>query len=319
MLVDKNQPIKKMKLHPRNRNREKYNLSALVEVVPELTNYIVPNKAGEDSVDFSNPKAIRLLNQAIFHYYYDVKKWKFPVENLCPPIPGRADYIHYIADTLSESNFGKIPVGRNIKILDIGVGASCIYPLIGTTEYKWSFIASDISQQSIDSSKQIAGKNPSIEDKIEFRLQNSPNNIFKGILRQTEKIEAVICNPPFHPSSKEAEKVTRRKVKNLTGNRVNEIDLAGIHDELICDGGEYKFIKNMVKESEKISRKCLWFSSLVSKQSNLKAIQKLLQNTRVKRVKIIPMGTGNKSTRIIAWTYLSKEDQKNWRETRWKK
>ena len=72
MLVDKNQPIKKMKLHPRNRNREKYNLSALVEVVPELTNYIVPNKAGEDSVDFSNPKAIRLLNQAIFHYYYDV-------------------------------------------------------------------------------------------------------------------------------------------------------------------------------------------------------------------------------------------------------
>ena len=28
----------------------------------------------------------------------------FPNENLCPPIPGRADYIHHIADLLSINN-----------------------------------------------------------------------------------------------------------------------------------------------------------------------------------------------------------------------
>ncbi len=29
------------------------------------------------------------------------------------------------------------------------------------------------------------------------------------------------------------------------------------------------------------------------------------------------MGTGNKSTRIVAWTFLSKDDQAKWREERW--
>lgn len=318
MSTDKKQSTK-TRLHPRNRNRDKYNLGALTKAVPELNNHIIPNRAGEDSVDFSNPKAIRFLNKALLHHYYDVKNWDFPEDNLCPPIPGRADYIHYIADTLSESNFGKIPVGENIKILDIGVGASCIYPIVGATEYKWNFVGSDISQKSIDSSKKIISDNPTIQDKIEFRLQNTPKNIFKGIIDQDEKFEAVVCNPPFHSSSDDAEKVTRRKVKNLTGKRIKNIDLAGVHDELICEGGEYKFIESMVRESQKFSRKCLWFSTLVSKQSNLKAIQKLLQNTHTKKVKIIPMGTGNKTTRIVAWTYLSKDEQKEWRETKWKK
>lgn len=318
MSTDK-KPSTKTRLHARNRNRDKYNLSALIKVVPELKNHIIQNRAGEDSVDFSNPAAIRLLNKALLHHYYDVKNWDFPDENLCPPIPGRADYIHYIADTLSENNFGKIPVGENVKILDVGVGASCIYPIIGTTEYKWNFIGSDISQKSIDSSKKIISDNPSIQNKIEFRLQNTPKNIFKGIIDQDDKFDAIVCNPPFHSSSDDAQKVTRRKVKNLTGKRVKKINLAGIHDELICDGGEYKFIENMVRESQKFSRKCLWFSTLVSKQSNLKAIQKLLQNTHTKKVKIIPMGTGNKSTRVVAWTYLSRDEQKDWRETRWKK
>jgi len=29
------------------------------------------------------------------------------------------------------------------------------------------------------------------------------------------------------------------------------------------------------------------------------------------------MGSGNKSSRIVAWTFLSKEAQKEWRESRW--
>ena len=29
------------------------------------------------------------------------------------------------------------------------------------------------------------------------------------------------------------------------------------------------------------------------------------------------MGTGNKSTRIVAWTFLSKDEQVKWRDERW--
>ena len=318
MSSEKNKQVKD-RLHPRNKNRERYNLSALATSNPELKNYIMPNKYGVESVDFSNPIAVKLLNKALLNHYYGIKNWEFPDDNLCPPVPGRADYIHYIADLLGENNFGTIPIGDKITCLDIGLGASCIYPIIGVTEYGWSFIGSDIDPKSIASAQNIVNSNPSIKDKIECRLQKNPKDVFHGIIGNEDKIELVICNPPFHSSIEEAQRGTRRKIKNLSGIQVRapERNFAGINNELICDGGEYKFIKNMISESEEFSKNCYWFSTLVSQQSNLKGIFKLLEKIEANQVKKIPMGTGNKSSRIVAWTFLSREEQKEWRENRW--
>jgi 23S rRNA (adenine1618-N6)-methyltransferase len=280
----------------------------------------MPNKFGVESVDFSNPLAVKLLNKAILNHYYGIKNWEFPDENLCPPIPGRADYIHHIADLLGENNFGKIPIGDKITCLDVGIGASCIYPIIGVTEYGWKFIGSDIDPKSIASAQNIVNSNSSIKDKIECRLQKNSKDVFHGIIGKEDKIDLIICNPPFHSSIEDAQKGTRRKIKNLSGKKVKtpELNFAGISNELICDGGENKFIQNMIRESEKFSKNCYWFSTLVSKQSNLKGIYKLLEKIEANQIKTIPMGTGNKSSRIVAWTFLSREEQKEWRETRWK-
>jgi 23S rRNA (adenine1618-N6)-methyltransferase len=309
----------KAKLHSRNKNRERYDLSALTTSNPELKNYIIPNKFGVESIDFSNPLAVKLLNKALLNHYYGIKNWEFPDENLCPPIPGRADYIHHVADLLGENNFGTIPIGDKITCLDVGMGASCIYPIIGVTEYGWKFIGSDIDPKSITSAQNIVNSNSSIKDKIECRLQKNSKHIFHGIIGKKDKIELTICNPPFHSSIEDAQKGTRRKIKNLSGKKTKtpELNFAGISNELICDGGEYKFIQNMIRESEKISKNCYWFSTLVSKQSNLKGIYKLLEKTEAKQIRTIPMGTGNKSSRIVAWTFLSGKEQKEWRETRW--
>ncbi len=318
MSSKKNQHVK-TRLHPRNRNRERYDLSALTTTNPELKKYVIPNKAGEDSVDFSNPIAVKLLNKALLNHYYGIKNWEFPDENLCPPIPGRADYIHHVADILSENNFEAIPSGDKITCLDIGVGASCIYPIIGVTEYDWNFIGSDIDAKSIASAQQIIDSNPSLKSKIECRLQKNTNAIFQGILGEKEKIDVSICNPPFHSSIEDAQKGTRRKIKNLSGRKVKtpELNFAGISNEIICEGGEYQFIQNMIRESKIIFKNCCWFTTLVSKHSNLKRIYKLLKKDEADQIKTIPMGTGNKSSRIVAWTFLSKEEQKEWRETRW--
>ena len=319
MSIEKNQQIK-TSLHPRNKNRERYDISALISVNPELANYIKPNKYGEDSVDFSNPTAVKILNKSLLNYYYKIKYWEFSDKNLCPPIPGRADYIHHIADLLGENNFGVIPIGDKITCFDIGIGASCIYPIIGVTEYNWKFIGSDIDPRSIESANNIVNRNSSLKNKIECRLQKNQKDIFYGIIGREDKIDLSICNPPFHSSVEDAQKGTRRKVKNLSEkDAINPtLNFAGISNELICDGGEYKFIQNMIRESEKFSKNCYWFSTLVSKQSNLKGIYKLLEKIEANQIKTIPMGTGNKSSRIVAWTFLSREEQKEWRETRWK-
>ena len=276
------QQKEKTRLHPRNKNRERYDLDALVISTPDLKEYVVPNKSGQASVDFSNPIAVKLLNKALLNHYYGISNWEFPDENLCPPIPGRADYIHYIADLLSESNFGNIPMGDKITCLDVGVGASCIYPIIGVTEYEWKFIAADINVDSIASSQHIIDSNASLKEMVECRLQKKARNTFYNIIGEEEKIEAVICNPPFHSSSEDAQKVTQRKHRNLSKEKgkKSEVNLAGISDELICEGGEIQFIDNMLLESEEFSKNVFWFSTLVSKQSNLKAIYKMLDDTR---------------------------------------
>ncbi|PHR47286.1 MAG: 23S rRNA (adenine(1618)-N(6))-methyltransferase RlmF [Fluviicola sp.] len=314
-------PEEKTRLHPRNKNRERYDLDALREAVPELSKYVRPNKYGKDSVDFSSPIAVKLLNTALLNHYYGVKYWSFPDENLSPPIPGRADYIHYMADLLSENNFGDIPTGDKITCLDVGIGASCIYPIIGVTEYGWNFSGSDIDPKSIDSAKKIVNANPSLKNKVDCKLQESKKDFFYGIVDKEEKIDLSICNPPFHSSFEDAQKGTRRKVKNLTGERMKNptLNFAGISSELVYEGGEHTFIHNMIKESKKFSNNCFWFSTLVSKNSNLKGIYKSLEKLGANQIKTIPLGTGNKSSRIVAWTFLSKEEQKEWRETRWSK
>lgn len=318
--MSEKKPQEKTTLHPKNRNRERYDLSALITAEPELANYVKPNKFGDDSVDFTSPVAVKLLNKALLNHYYGIKHWEFPDENLCPPIPGRADYIHYMADLLKESNFGRSPKGDKITGLDIGTGASCIYPILGVTEYDWKFVASDIDSKSIASAQNIIDTNPSLEGKIECRLQKNPRAIFQNIIGVDDRFDVTVCNPPFHASADDAQKGTQRKVKNLSGKRdkVADLNFAGISNELICEGGESQFIHIMVTESKKFAKSVFWFSTLVSKQSNLKGIYKSLEEVHAAQVKTIPMGTGNKSTRIVAWSFLSKEEQKQWRETRWK-
>ena len=277
------------------------------------------NKHGIESVDFLNPVAVKLLNRALLNHYYGILHWDFPDGNLCPPIPGRADYIHAMADLMRENFFGKVPMGKGVTGLDVGVGASCIYPILGIVEYGWNFIGSDISPDSIASAEGIVGANSSLHGKVECRLQANPRSIFHGVINDLECVDFTMCNPPFHASADEAEAGARRKIRNLTGARgaTPQLNFSGIHDELICEGGESQFILNMIRESRNFSDRVFWFSSLVSKKAHLERIYRSLKKVKAVEVKSIPLGTGNKSSRIVSWTFLDDIQQKAWRDSRW--
>lgn len=312
--------IKKTKLHLRNKNFEKYDLDALALSSPKLKKHIIKTKFNTQSIDFSNPIAVKELNTALLRYYYGINNWIFPKENLCPPIPGRADYIHYVADLLAENNLGKIPKGKKVTCLDIGIGASCIYPIIGVTEYGWQFLGSDVDARSIASAQKIINANDSLKHMIKCTLQKNKKIIFEGVLKKDSQFDLVVCNPPFHSSIEEAQKASKRKIKNLTSEKVAlaKLNFGGINNELIYEGGEFNFIQKMILESKIYSKNCAWFTTLVSKESNLNGLRNSLNKAKVNQIKIIPMGTSNKSTRILAWTFLSKKELSIWQESRWK-
>ncbi len=296
-----------LKFHPKNKHQKGYDFTKLCKVYPLLNEFVFTNKYQTLSIDFSNANAVKALNSALLFAHYHISFWDFPDENLCPPIPSRVDYVHQVASLLELSS-----ITKNAKILDLGTGASCIYPLLGNAEYGWQFIGTDIDQKSLRSAQKIIDKN-NLSHKITLRFQPNKLHVLKGIVEVADKFEAVICNPPFHNSSEAAQEATKRKLKGL-GKKENFVrNFGGKNNELWYIGGEKAFIHKYLYESSLFKKQCFWYSSLVSKKENLKSIYTSLKKLNATIVKTIPMHHGNKITRIVVWTFLNLKEQKRWR------
>lgn len=294
-------------LHERNIHKNGYNFSALCKLNPSLNEFVFTNNYGTKTIDFANPEAVKKLNSTLLFTYYSIKFWNFPDDNLCPPIPGRVDYVHYLADLLKESG-----IQENVSVLDIGTGASCIYPILGSSVYNWQFVATDIDKKSLDSAQQILEMN-NFTESIRLMHQIDSAQIFNGILKETDKFSASMCNPPFYRSQEEAMQANARKLKGLGGQRDRRTrNFSGKQQELWYQGGEKAFIHTYLYESSQFKTQCFWYSSLVSKKENLESIYTSLKKLNATEIKTIPMYQGNKITRIVAWTFLTKDQQTAW-------
>ena len=278
-------------LHPKNKHNKGYDFDFLVEKYPDLKPFVV-EKFDKQTIDFSNPKAVKEFNRALLFAHYGIKDWNFPDANLCPPIPGRVDYIHHLADLIGNET--------NVKILDIGTGASCIYPLLGVAEYNWDFIAIDIDLNSLDYAQDIIDDN-NLDTKIELRQQFKEEHILKGVLEENDSFTATMCNPPFYKSAEEARGANRRKTRNLGNNAVR--NFSGNNNELWYIGGEKAFLHTYLYESSLYPKVSKWFTSLVSNKDNVKSLEKSSKKLGVKEFIIIPMTQGNKVTRIVCWRF----------------
>ncbi|WP_420933530.1 23S rRNA (adenine(1618)-N(6))-methyltransferase RlmF [Alteromonas sp. A081] len=230
-------------MHPRSYHNDGYPMSALCTSFPSLKPHIINARSGQKSIDFANSESVLALNTAILAHYYNVSQWQLPKDYLCPPVPGRADYIHGIADLLVD--FQKMPeplkrdagdhqtivsssksvntikarLGNHVRGLDVGVGANAIYPIIGSQVYDWSFVGSDIDETAYNNASVIVKNNSSLYSRIEIRRQLDPEAIFAGIIGDDDHFTFTMCNPPFHKSAQDALGGSARKNKNLAANR----------------------------------------------------------------------------------------------------
>ncbi|RYU89434.1 23S rRNA (adenine(1618)-N(6))-methyltransferase RlmF [Mucilaginibacter terrigena] len=303
-MADTSKPIQdeKTNLHPRNAHRSRYNFQALIKAVPQLRQFVSQNEFDDLSINFTDPEAVKFLNKALLKQQYGVAAWDIPEGFLCPPIPGRADYIHYLADVLAEHNKGEVPTGNTVKVLDTGVGANCIYPLIGHKTYGWNFVGSEVDYIAAASAKKIVEDN-GLAAAIEIRKQTSYANIFDGIIKPGEKFDITMCNPPFHTSSKEVNEKSSRKWKNLGQDKGTELNFGGRNNELWYEGGEPRFLNKMITESKQFARSCKWFSSLISQKATLDGCYKSLDYYKAADVKTITMSQGQKTSRVLVWKF----------------
>lgn len=302
-------------LHPRNLHRQGYDFAELIKTCPGLEPLIFTNKYHSETIDFSDPKSVKLLNKALLQFFYGVANWDIPDGRLCPVVPGRADYLHYIADLLASKNNNNLPEGRKVCGLDIGVGANCIYPLIGHAAYGWTFVGTDTDKHAIRNCIEIIAANPELHDAISLQLQSESHCIFKNIIEPDDQFAFTICNPPFHTSAEEAAKGNLRKTTNLNHRKAPKpiLNFGGKNAELWCEGGEIGFITQMICESAKYPKQVFWFTTLVSKHENLKSIYKMLKKVNAGEIRTIEMAQGQKNSRFVAWTFLSETEQQNWK------
>lgn len=297
-------PAVKAQLHERNRFRAGYDFPQLIACSPRLAAFVAPNAYGDASVDYANPAAVKALNQALIKHAYGIDTWDVPPGYLCPPIPGRSDYLHYLAD-LPGIGAAPRPPHQPIVVLDIGTGASCIYPLIGAREYGWHFVATDIDPVAVTWAKELVAANPAVADLIDCRLQRSPRSYFDGVTNAGERFDLSICNPPFHASAEAAAEGNRRKRRNL-GQRDSmalALNFGGQAGELWCAGGELTFVRRMIAESADRPGLCRWFTTLVSKSAHLPQLLQSLEEVKAVNVKTVDMAHGQKTSTIMAWTF----------------
>ncbi len=303
-------------LHPRNKHQQPYDFAALCAVVPALTAFVRDNGYGTLSIDFANPDAVKTLNQALLKHMYSVKHWQLPDGFLCPAVPGRVDYLHYLADLLAVLNKNKVPTGSKVQLLDTGCGANLIYPLLAQAEYGWKITASELDPQAVAAAQLLIEQNQ-LQHKIALRQQHNSAHIFHGIIQPDDLFDLTLCNPPFHSSAEQALAGSERKARNL-GQKSAELNFAGRSHELWCDGGEAAFIRLMIEESQSYAQQVLWFSSLVSKQENVPALQRQLDKLGAQH-QLLEMQQGNKQSRILAWSFMPEKQRQLWAQFRWQK
>jgi len=282
-------------MHPKNIHNSSYNFDDLILNQSKLARFVFTNKHGHKTIDFAKSDAVFYLNKAILLTHYNLTDWRIPKGYLCPPIPGRADYIHHISDIFKNTH-------KTLKGLDVGVGANCIYPILGSQIYNWNMVGCDISLEAVSAAKHNVSLTEGLNKKIEIRHQNNNANIFEGIIKTDEHFDFTMCNPPFHKSEAEATKSTRLKLKNLKKEGNSGLNFGGQANELWCNGGEALFIKRMIKQSVAYKSQVTWFTTLVSKKDNLPKIYKQLDKLKTIH-QTINMSQGNKQSRLVAWRF----------------
>jgi len=288
-------------MHPRNRHAAGYDFAALTARVPELARFVRPGPSGRPTIDFADASAVLELNRALLKVDYGVESWDLPAGALCPPVPGRADYVHAAADLLASSRGGNIPRASGVRVLDIGVGASVIYPILGRAEYGWSFVGTDIDDAALENARRLVAANPALAGAVELRRQTAPA-ILRGVMKAGEFFDLTLCNPPFHASAQEAQAQAARKWTGLKRPQSGR-NFGGRGAELWTPGGEAAFVRRLIEESAELRERAGWFTTLIARSAHVSAAEKALERAGAADARVVEMAQGVKKSRFIAWTF----------------
>ncbi|GCB72140.1 hypothetical protein scyTo_0001843 [Scyliorhinus torazame] len=170
-----------------------------------------------------------------------------PLERLIPTVPLRLNYIHWVEDLIgSDAVKSKL-----IRGIDIGTGASCIYPLLGATMNGWFFLATEVDDMCFNYAKKNVEQN-NLSDLIKVVKVPQKTLLMDALKEESEIVyDFCMCNPPFFANQLEAKGVNSR---NPSRPPPSSINTGGI-TEIMAEGGELEFVKRIIHDSLQLKKR----------------------------------------------------------------
>ncbi|KAG5884627.1 hypothetical protein JTB14_023821 [Gonioctena quinquepunctata] len=285
-------------MHPRNIYKSPPDFKQLALDYPEFRGFVKQDISGKVSVDFKDLKSLRALSCTLLKKDFGLKV-SIPLNKLIPTIPLRLNYILWLEDLLSLT--GK---AENIIGIDIGTGASCIYPLLAAKKNKWSMVATEVDGDSISCARQNIEAN-ALQNLIKI-VKVEKDTLLHGV-ESDEQYDFCMCNPPFFASTQElhpgfnSRSLCRPKPKNSFCASVNEV---------VVKGGEMDFISKLINESKELGKRVQIYTTMMGHKRTLPQLKKLLREAQVTSFKDTEFCQGNTTRWGLAWTYCEQIDLK---------
>jgi 23S rRNA (adenine1618-N6)-methyltransferase len=218
-------------------------------------------------------------------------------------VPNRHNYILWLKDLLDSSSLSyseQYEPERRVTGLDIGTGASLIYPLLGCTQRSWHFIATDVDAESLASARVNARINH-----LESRIRIVGRAISDPLIPLDEldisSIDFAMVNPPFYTSDTELLELAAQK------SRPPSSACTGAPVEMVCEGGEVGFVQRMINESLGLKERVQWYTAMLGKQSSLEVLVDTLKKNKINNFAATAFVQGNKTRRwALGWSFVTR-------------
>lgn len=288
-------------MHPRNIYNKQIDFNELSKNYPEFSKIAKVDLNGKIKLDFSDLETKFVLTKCCLmkDFLLDVD---LPKNRLCPTLPLRLNYIHFIEDILEHCG-----IKENISGVDIGTGASSIYCLLTARLHKdWKMFGLEIDQENIKSSTVNVAKNQ-LNDSIKIINQDGSDKIFQKLFEfDGSQKTFCLCNPPFYS---DAEEMT--EIKNRTGKRP-KIQLEQPSHETITEGGELAFVTKILDESSQIGDKIKIYTTMFGCKRNFEKFLSLLNNKKIENFTTTRFVQGKVNRWALAWSFS--EDLKKFKD-----
>lgn len=280
-------------MHPRNLYKDKApNFRALAEKYPEFANCVFKDLKGKCHLDYKSPTSLRQLAIALLKEDFDLEV-EMPLNRLIPTIPLRLNYILWIEDILKELSDVK---GKGI---DIGTGATCVYPLLGCKKNGWEFLASEVDETNFTIAEKNIQRNK-MQEKIKVKKVSGKTALLELLEGNAGQFDFCMCNPPFFADHMEAQAITSSRSDDRA--EPSSINTASV-GESITEGGEAEFIKKIIVESVDFQGKIKIFTSMIGKKTNIPLVKKELRDHKIPNYQTTEFCQGKTMRWGIAWTF----------------